>query len=312
MNPSEQNANTRLSSPAVVALFERQRGVATRGQLLAIGVDRTAISRAAKRGLLVRMHPGVYRPGGPPATDDQRLLAACLAVDGAVVSHRAAAWLHRFEGFRDLSWLEVTTTKRSEARGVLTHHVSELADTDRVRFIPVTREARTLVDLCAVCPEAVVAKALDDAIRRRLVRYKLIEQVVAELPANYKGVRLMRSLLHARAPEEKRTASDFEALFCRLVRKAGLPKPRLNIDVHDEHGRYVARPDARWDEHALAVFLDGFAYHSSRPEFAKDRRQANELTRLGWRVLRYTWDHLTGESDRIISELQAFGLVAAR
>ncbi|MEZ0229555.1 MAG: DUF559 domain-containing protein [Planctomycetota bacterium] len=188
------------------------------------------------------------------------------------------------------------------------HHVRRLpeADTDCVRGVRVTREARTLVDLCEVCSRRQVAQALDGALRKGVVRLDQLRQLVDGRPRGHKGTRLMRELLAARDGSDERTKSELETRFIHLVREAGLPEPLVNVALRDPDGSYVAEPDARWDAAGLVVFLDGWQFHSLRPEFKMDRSQANQLTRRGWRVLRYTWDDVMEDGARVVAELRTF------
>ena len=74
-------------------IADRQHGRISRRQLLAAGVDRTRIERWLQDGRIRRMHTGVYAVGHAAPSLDARYMAAVLAGgDGAVLSHRAAAY----------------------------------------------------------------------------------------------------------------------------------------------------------------------------------------------------------------------------
>ena len=57
--------------------------------------------------------------------------------------------------------------------------------------------------------------------------------------------------------------------------------------------------DFCWPSQRLVVEADGFAYHSSRDDYRRDRRRMNELERLGWRVLRFSWEDVTQRPDYV-------------
>jgi very-short-patch-repair endonuclease len=307
MNVADQNPKASVVSPEVAAVFREQFGVASRAQLLKAGVHRLGIARAVERGLMARVRPGIFRSILTPESWEQRLVVASLAVGGSVVSHRSAARLHGFSGFEDAEWVEVSTTTGARAKGVLVHRMSELprAEVTTVRGIPVTREARTLLDLCDVAPERLVAKALDDALRRRLVRYQLLDGLLQGRSARRKGSRIMRALLAERAPEDVRAASDFESRFLRLLRRRKLPQPeKINVDLVDERGEFLARPDFMYGTCRVVIFLDGRAFHLGVVEFEKDRRQTNALVARGWTVLRYTWNRVVNEEDDVVAEIR--------
>ncbi len=302
---TDQKPNVSLAAPTILALFRVHHGVASRAQLIARGVHRDAITRALAKGSLVAVLHGVYRSGSAPPTTDQEVMAACLAVDGAVASHRTAARLLGFQGF-ERATVEVSATTGARAEGVTVHRVKALAldDVMKIRGIPVTREARTLFDLADVLPERLVAAALDDAVRRKQVRLGLLARMLAERPPRRRGTRVMRALLRERAPEDARAVSELETRFLRLARRAGLPPGLINVDLHDERGGFIARPDVQYPDRRIAVFLDGHAFHSARPAFEKDRRQANALGARGWTVLRFTWGRVETEADEVVQELR--------
>ncbi len=54
----------------------------------------------------------------------------------------------------------------------------------------------------------------------------------------------------------------------------------------------------------IAVELDGFAYHSSRPAFTYDRFRQNDLAAAGRTVVRFTYDAIRVDTARCIAQLQ--------
>lgn len=294
----------RLTDDGPQALFRRQHGVASREQLLALGVHRDATARAVRRGTLKRVHSGVYRLAATPETPELRLAAATLAVHGSVASHRSAAWLLHLPGFERLTIVEVSTVSGARARGVFAHRVASLAEVTTARGIGVTTVARTLIDLADVMPPHLVARALDAAIRQKRVAHEVLVALHAERSPRRKGTRVMRELLAVRGPEDSRAASELESRFLQLLRRHRLPLPDLlNDDMVDRHGRYVARPDAGWQHRRVLVFLDSREFHSARAEFENDRAQSNALTVSGWTVLRYTWAQVTEAGATVVREL---------
>lgn len=90
------------------------------------------------------------------------------------------------------------------------------------------------------------------------------------------------------------TRSKAEERLLALIRRGGLPPPDVNRRV----GGYEI--DFLWPEGALAVEVDGFAYHRSRGAFERDRRRDAELAVLGIRVLRVTWEQITDEPEAVL------------
>jgi len=69
-------ANETHAIRALRSVASRQWGCLTTAQLLAAGVSRGQIERMVERGLLIRMHRGVYVLGALSPAPEQRWAAA--------------------------------------------------------------------------------------------------------------------------------------------------------------------------------------------------------------------------------------------
>jgi very-short-patch-repair endonuclease len=203
-------------------------------------------------------------------------MAAVLACgDDAALSHRAAAALWQLMKPR-AGPIDVTVPGnggRRRQRGIRLHRSTTLtARHVTVRNgIPVTTPARTIDDLRPVVP----ARLYRSAVRQ------------AEL--------LGRPLNAAFQPDG--TRSDLELLFLRLCRRHGLPTPEVNVCI----GPYEV--DFLWREARLVVEVDGYAYHSSRRAFERDRRRDADLQTAGYDVMRITWRQITDEPIAVVARL---------
>ena len=171
-------------------------------------------------------------------------------------------------------------------------------DITTIDGIPVTKPARTLLDLATVEPVEVVERCLDDALRRRLVSLPFLERWLRN-PVNkrHRGARILQRLVDARATIGV-TESPLETRVLELIRDAGLPLPMLQYVVQDGD-RFVARLDFAYPEQKVAIEADGFRFHDGRQAFDEDRARANALQVLGWRVLRVTSKHLDEYPDGV-------------
>jgi predicted transcriptional regulator of viral defense system len=178
-----------------------------------------------RTGAWVAVRPGVYRIAGAPVTWHQRLMAACLA-SGGVASHRAGAALWGLEGFEP-GPVEVVVPGPARRRlaGVRVHRTRDLprADVGEVDGIPVTRPARTLVDLASVAGGDRLEGALDSALRQQLVTVAYVDRRLAAIgSAGRPGVAALRELLAART-ERKPAGSQRGNRLAQLAVAAGLP-----------------------------------------------------------------------------------------
>jgi len=287
----------------IAALAARQRGVVSRGQLLAAGLEGGAIKRRLRTGRLHPVHRGVYLAGHPTPMDGAREIAAILACgSGAVASHRSAAHLWQLLPYPANSGpVDVTLPgpKLGGRAGIRIHHVEALDQRDvrAIHGIPITTPARTLFDLAAVVSTGELERALAEAQVRRLVRRgDLVDQL--ERNGGRRGVRVLRQALEV-AGGPAATRSEAERRMLALLRAAELPPPRVNARV----GRYEV--DFLWSERRLVAEVDGYAYHANRRAFERDRERDAALAAAGYTVLRVTWRQLVSTPEALIARLAA-------
>ena len=232
------------------------------------------IVRRVAAGRWVRLAAGVYRIAGVPVTWKQRALAACLAGGpGAVVSHRSAAVLWGIAGFRP-GPLEITVPPGRSSRNALARvHRSTVSGVHR-DAVPVTRPARTVIDLARVVGGDVLEEAVDDVLCRRLCP-------LDELRGG--SSRALWAVLDAWNGDAL-PAGVAEMRVVRELRAAGLPQPVRQHEIH-HGGAFVARVDLAYPSHRLAIELDGFRWHAGRGPFRSDRRRRNRIEAADWRLL---------------------------
>ncbi len=277
---------------AVTRLARRQLGLITRAQALTAGMSAGQLKRRVSSGLVVPVQRGVYRVGGGPGTFEQDVLAACLAGGpGAVASHRSAAALWRLRGVEPGA-VEITVPREGKPRlpGIRVHRSARLdrSDVTLLGSLPVTRPARTLLDLAAVAPAAMEG-ALDDALVRELVTLSSVARLLKRRGASGRaGTALLRELLGQRANGQVATESPLEDTIVRVLRAHGLPEPERQFPVQLPDGT-VARIDLAYPPVRLGIEGDGRIFHSGREDFLRDRARSNRLAALGWTLLRYGW-----------------------
>jgi len=262
----------------IALVAARQHGVFTRAQAVAAGATPGAIRHRLLAGRWHAVGAGVYRLAGVPVTWAQRALAACL-ISGkeAVVSHRSAAVLWGVSGFRP-GPLDLTVPPGRSGRNALARvHRAEVDGVVR-DGIPVTRPARTLLDLATVVTGASLEEAVDDVLCRRLCR---LDQLAA--PAGRRGSGALRVVLEAWNGDGLPDGVA-EMRVVRGLLAAGLPQPVRQYEIW-HRGVLVARVDLAYPEYRLAIELDGFRWHAGRGPFRSDRLRRNRIEATGWRLL---------------------------
>ncbi len=279
----------------VLTLAGRQHGVITTAQLVEAGWSRHAIAHGVRTGWLRRVHRGVYLVG-PLETPLTAAMAATLAAGrGALLSHHPAAVLWGLRPPRP-GPIHVTVIARDvRSPEFRTHRVADLDrhDATRRHGIPVTSPARTLLDLAIQATTNELDRATNEARIHHLVTHHSLNEQFRRYP-RHRGTQALREAIRA---DPAFTRSEAERRALELIRRAQLPAPEANAQLH---GHEV---DLLWREHRLVVEIDGYAFHSSRRSFERDRRKDRELGDAGYRVLRLTWREVTEQAEATAAAL---------
>ncbi|HUP68847.1 MAG TPA: hypothetical protein VM142_03420 [Acidimicrobiales bacterium] len=253
--------------------------------------------------------PGVFSLAGTADTWRQKTLAAVLSAgQGAVASHTTAAALFglsccKFQG------VEITVPiGRSHRSHLATVHETAFlnrSDMTTIDRIPVTRPARTLVDLASSTSKAVLEEAVDDALIRRLVTLDRLRACATALGGSgRKGTLLLQEVLRCWTTG----GMAEEVAEMRMVRRllaAELPKPVLQYRVHDAMDRFVARLDAAYPQEKVGLEMNGFRWHGSPRRFALDPQRTRRLVALGWLILPCTPVDLAGDGRELAEQVRA-------
>jgi very-short-patch-repair endonuclease len=270
--------------------------VVTRAQLREAGYTNRAIDRRLESGRLHRVHRGVYLVGHVVMPHAREMSAVLAVAPNAVLSHRSAACLWQLLPYpaRPDS-VDVTVWGRNAGRkpGIRIHRVSALApgETRTCKRIPTTTPARTLIDLACQVSARELEQAVAQAQTRGLTSHRDLLALLDRHPGR-RGTAALRALLNGGAAVL--TRSEAEERFLALVRKAQLPAPDVNV------GLAGYEVDFLWREERLIVEVDGFAFHSSRAAFERDRLRDAELQAQGFRIIRVTWRQIVDHPEAML------------
>ena len=282
----------------------RQHGVLSRAQARELGMSERQVSRLTPSGRWRTLLPSVYGLVGAPSTWRQQLKAASLwAARGCAVSHRAAAALHGFARFPE-GQVELTVTRELETTsGVVVHRTAGFSrhDLSSVEGLCVTSVTRTLVDLCVLGNQGLLAATLDEALRRRKTTVDRL-QAALSTAAYRRGVGMLRALVDEQLGGTTPTESELEARVVELLASAGFPQTVRQQTIHV--GGRVRRMDFHVRGTPVVIEADGYAYHSSLRTFESDRARNNELTARGLRVLHWTWAAVRDRPEELLGELR--------
>ena len=72
----------------------------------------------------------------------------------------------------------------------------------------------------------------------------------------------------------------------------------------DYYAMPVTLPDFAFPDAKIAIYCDGYEFHSEREAFQKDRHQSRELQLQGWCVLRFAGREILNETDAVVRTIE--------
>lgn len=280
---------------ALHRLATRQYGIVGLVQLRQLDLDLDDVRELVRSRRLERLRDAVYRAPGAPPSREQAVLAAVLAGGECVAAGLTAAWLWglRMPGrLPDSEAIEVLARhgRYVRRRGVVGHRTTAFYEDDLTthRRIPVTTVARTLVDLSGRLSVPELGGAVDDALRRRILRLDDLRAGAERLwPAPGRRIKVVQAVLSRRLPGYDPGESALENRVFRALARAGLPLPTRQHRVQIQGKRY--RLDGYFPDHGVALEIDSFEWHGGHTAFHRDRlRDVELLAGLGIPTVRVT------------------------
>jgi very-short-patch-repair endonuclease len=177
------------------------------------------------------------------------------------------------------------------------HRTTHLLPDEVVRkgAVPMTTPARTIFDLASELTLKDLQRTFESALVSRLIRANQLRSLLDRSPRR-PGSAAVRALLdqHGRPAF---TRSEAEQRLVSLMRAAELPP----TDVNTRIDRFEV--DALWRPQRLVVEVDGYAYHSNRAAFERDRRRDASLQAAGYRVMRVSWRQIQEQPEALVARL---------
>lgn len=270
----------------VTRIAELQRAMIHRRQLQAAGVGRGGLAYRRRAGTLHQVHQDVFLVGRRRVEPLGLETAAVLQWAGyAVLADASAALLWGIAQPSDPRHVTIALIGRDSKSkpGLTIRRLLGLDPQDmRCRHgLPVTSPARTFIDRAATVSPLELENDLIELRRRHRLRDREVEDALDRVPANRKGIAVVRALLGA--PDDLRaTRSLYERRLLRIIAAANLPMPATNVRIC---GHLV---DAVWRQQRLVVEVDSWRFHSGRGAFETDRAWLLDLVAAGFRVIRVT------------------------
>lgn len=258
-----------------VELLTRLGGLATTAELQ---LDGRVLARAVAEGRVIRVSRGHYALPGP-----LEARAAARRV-GGVVSHLSAAqhWGWKVKLPPELPVVTVPRNRNLTAArraGVDVRWANLHPDDVRDG---VTSPLRTIIDCARTEPFDAGLSVADSAVRAGDVTPSqiLVEAVAGPRTGRPAALRVARRV-------DGRAANPFES----ALRAIASDVPGLDVEPQQWVG-HVGRVDLLCRRNNLVIEAESWEFHGDRAGFARDVRRYTCMVRLGFAVVRFTWEEV--------------------
>ncbi len=283
-------------------------------ELAKMGVpQRTVAYRCTRGGPWTRLLPGVVMfSGGTPTW--LQLLDAALRYAGphAVLTGAAGIRLHglrRGPQSNEVHLLTPEPRQRASHANVVIERTVRMPDAVVRSGFPVAPAARSVMDCVRRLRDVDRVRAvIAEAVQSGLVTPAMLTDELRQSAS--RGTALPRIVLGEVSDGVRSTA---EAWGRSLLASSDLPAARWNVDVCDERGEFLARPDAWFDDVALAWEIDSYEFHLSPSDYARTLARHAAMTSAGIIVVHTLPSRVRTEPAAVLDELRgAYRLATAR
>jgi len=250
-----------------------------------------------------RIAPDVYVRRGHKMTATERAKAATHWTKGqGVLLGYSAAALH------DCKWIdahlpaEIALPQRYRPPSGIRAVQADIPAHERCyagEYV-VTTPARTALDLGRRLPRDQAIPILDALCQAT----KTTPQQILDCADEHQGQRGVKQVRAYVPLIDSGADSPPESHLRLLLLDDGLPRPTTQLPIRNEHGTRVALADMGWPEWRVALEYDGIHHFEDPHQRARDRDKANELQRLGWRLICVTADLLHRRPDQLLFWVQ--------
>jgi Transcriptional regulator, AbiEi antitoxin len=268
-------------------IAKRQLGLVTRAQAANAGIAGRSLEDRVDRKTLVRMHPGVYRSVIVVPTEQQRILAAWLAVSQhhVCISRRSAALLHGFPvGDTTKKPVELLSSRdRYQIAEVTFRRSIHVQRTQLWHGARVTTPAQTICNLAGVLPVERLVRCMDYGLVHRLATVSVMRAIVLSRPsAGFRGRATLISLLDDRSDGRMKHRSLQEQRVAGWLREAGLGGFTPNFLIAEAGDLEV---DIAWAWSYVSLEISPFHTHGSEEKQRRDMERRRLLAPTRWTVI---------------------------
>jgi very-short-patch-repair endonuclease len=248
-----------------------------------------------------RLTRGTYILACAEESPMSMLRAASRRLPGeAAFSGLTAAWLHGLD-VEPCAPIEVVAPRAiglSARAGMRVHRSLSQLQVVEVRGLRATALVQTIVDICARASLTEAVVVVDAALHARKLTISQLSSWALARPGR-KGIQKLRRVISLAEPA---TESPMESRLRMVLVLGGLPKPKVQVPIHDREGRFVGRPDLYYEEAKLGIEFDGGAHRNA---LVADNRRQNALLNAGVTLLRFTSADVMRQPASIVRQVRA-------
>lgn len=310
----------RLPPVDLASLGAITQGLLTLRLLKGMGLRPELLSRAASRGQLLLVRPGVYaaRPleplprylvtdvGVAPACVRQ-VRAVLLSLGGrAAARGRTAAALHGWAMLVEPARIIEVAVPHGKHRpvregvGVVQQRGLEVIGVTPVPGQPLlaTAPVPTVVECALTLPLLQAVVVADSALRAGAVTVDQLLRATESLRGRRNAARVRRVV----ALCDPDSGSVLESVLRVRMALDGIGGFTTQQPICDRTGQHVLRVDFCFSDARLVVEVDGQKWHQDP---VRDQGLDNALAALGWRVLRYTWAEVVHDPGPVLAQIRS-------
>lgn len=281
-----------IERPEILELFACQHGVAKKAQLVARGASSASIGRAANRGGLVVLAPGLYRLAGQQMTFKTRATAALLLCGPNAFLDGASAGAVR--GLRSMPTGQVRVTTRGRVTVAIPAWVVAAStswvlpgDVVIVDGFTIASPCRMLLAMAASFNWHRFERAAEDAWHLRLVSPTAAAAYLDLVRGQGRsGVAVFERWVSMSLPRRRAAQSGLEMDALDAVRLAGLPEPVRQHPLRLLSGELI-HLDLAWPDVRMAVEPGHSWWHGGNERTAADYARDRQCGEIGWHVTRF-------------------------
>lgn len=170
-----------------------------------------------------------------------------------------------------------------------------------VHGLPVVAPERTFVHLAATWRRRDLVILGDQNLRRWTTAERLHDEVAGL--GRRRGIVTARAALRQLRPG---VDSPMETRVRLLLVEAGLPCPEIGVDIADDTGAWLARPDLCYLDLKIAIEYDGDHHRTDQRQWRRDRFRDEQLRDAGWIVIPLTADDILRYPRRTVDRIRRY------